>query len=185
MNTAWKVEEPINIWHVSWICLHNWCGNLNWIIIASLWIFRPLSLIIFLTLCIPLSSVILSRPNMAPSLKHMRCTGAHTCTHTHTHTQMGADRQSMWSQGVTDTWHWWTHWVAYRFACLCAVIDSCTSFLTFSRTHARTPSELRLSQASCCSPVSCRDDILCVWCWCQTHYQMIVCVLRKKRDVFN
>lgn len=132
MNTAWKVEEPINIWHVSWICLHNWCGNLNWIIIASLWIFRPLSLIIFLTLCIPLPSVILSRSNMAPSLKHMRY------THTHTHTQMGADRQSMWSQGVTDTWHWWTHWVVYRSACLCAVIDSCTSFLTFSRTHVHT-----------------------------------------------
>lgn len=32
------------------------------------------------------------------------------------HAQMGADRQSMRSQGVTDTWCWWTHWVAYRFA---------------------------------------------------------------------
>lgn len=44
MNTVWEVEEPINIWHDSWICLHNWCGNLNWIIIASWWTFRPLSL---------------------------------------------------------------------------------------------------------------------------------------------
>lgn len=44
MNTVWEVEKPINIWHVSWICLHNWCRNLNWIIIASLWMFRPLSL---------------------------------------------------------------------------------------------------------------------------------------------
>lgn len=35
MNTVWEVEEPINIWHDSWICLHNWCRNLNWIIIAS------------------------------------------------------------------------------------------------------------------------------------------------------
>lgn len=108
----------------------------------------------------------------------------HTHTHARTHTQMGADRQSMWSQGVTDTWHWWTHWVAYHSACLCAVIDSCTSFLTFSRTHAHTLWAPTVSGVMLLSSVMQGWHTLCLMLMSNSLSNDCVCVLRKKEICF-
>lgn len=110
MNTVWEVEKPINIWHDSWICLHNWCRNLNWIIIASWWTCSSQSHYIP-PRTTPHDTALKSKFSL---LHYNICLCVYE--HGHAHAQMGADRQSMCSQGVTDVACWWTHRLEYGSA---------------------------------------------------------------------
>ncbi len=90
MNTVWEVEEPINIWHDSWICLHNWCGNLNWIIIASRWTFRPLSLPHYFT-----HPLYPAHNDASLKTKHVSFTVISSHSHTRTNTRSHGRRQTI------------------------------------------------------------------------------------------
>lgn len=153
MNPVWEVEEPINIWHVSWICLHNWCGNLNWIIIASLWTFRPLVLSLFFLSFVSHSPWYFSQDQIYPLNYHF-------LTHTsYTHTYMHSDgcRQTI---NVISGYEW--HMVLMNplgSVSLCLPLClwlTAVPPLSFTHTHWKH----WLSPTSCCSPVSCGADIL-------------------------
>lgn len=174
MNTVSEVDEPINIWHVFWICLHNWCRNLNWIIIASSRTFhlRSLSLITFLVLCIPLHTIF-SQDQICRLryhfLTHMRCTRA----------QMGTDRQSMWSQGVTDTWILMNPLGSVSLCLPLHLIDSCTSSLPPSHTYTLAHDALgapTVSDIMLLSSVVRRSHSLCLMLMSNSLSSDCVCV---------
>lgn len=171
MNIVWEVGEPINIWHVSWICLHNWCRNLNWIIIASLWRFHPLSLSYFSVSFVSQSLWCFSQDQIC--LLH-----SNTCnTHTQLHMLRWVPADNQCDLGV-----WLTHGTdeltGLHIAFLASVLWlTAVPSLCLLFSHTPTLWERRPSQTSRCSPVSCSADTVCVWCWCQTRSQMIRNVL--------
>lgn len=153
--------------------LHNWCRNLNWIIIASLWTFRPLSFSHYFSCPLyPTPHDISLKTKYARPPLHYHA--QHACI-THTSANSDGCRQTI---NAISGYDW--HMVLMNplgSVSLCLLLRSwLTAVPSLSPSHTHTPWEQWLSPTSCCSPMSCGAVIPRVWDWCQIHSQMSVCV---------